>query len=348
MKTLTTFILLAAFCLPLLAQTTSSPRATATGGYIAAASDVYSIDWNMAATALGTTKIEVALGAIERSAFFDEETFGNFHLLLRPAARHAAAISRTGAYGIDHRAFPSRFSRPNREDRTPLDSGHHLFHEWGWGLGYAYQMKPQTALGLDVRQQIYSNTFTSNEFWSLSLSVAHRPKKWLSLGVAFRNLASYNYDKPETSLAYVAPNGETKTVGISLTSYQNIRVTPERRIEAGVALKPVKALLLTLDLFSNKDYATGVELRPSGWLALRMSASNKHDQILLRDRFYQDWRRFGLTWGMGINIKPVVLDFAFYKPLGNKDSISDSPSTGAIQILPTRNDLVMLAMTLAF
>lgn len=346
MKVLLSLFLLAACWFPAISQTTSSPRATATGGYIAAASDVYSIDWNMAATALGTAKIEAAFGIFERTVFFDGG-FDNFYLLLRPAARHAAAIFRTGAYGTDHLVFPRRLFTISRDERTPLDYGHTLFHEWGWGLGYAYQMRPQTALGLDVRQQVYSNTFTSNEFWSLSLSIAHRPRKWLSLGAAFRNLINYNYDKPEHSLTYLTPNGETKTAGISLTTYQNIRVTPERRLEAGVALKPVEELLLTLDLFSNFDYATGFEWQAAGWLALRMSVGNKHDQLLQRDRFYQERRVFGWAWGTGMKIKSLDLDFTYYKPYSEGDSIPDSPSTGMVSIIPRRDDQVMLALSLA-
>ncbi|MGH7495391.1 MAG: hypothetical protein ACREOO_23790 [bacterium] len=347
MKTRPSFILLAVSCLPLYAQTTSSPRATATGGYIAAATDVYSVEWNMAATALGTAKIEAAFGIIERTGFMCENSLDNYHLLLRLADRHAAAIFRTGAYGIDHHAFPRSFFT-NRGERTPLDNPHALFHEWGWGLGYAYQVRPQIAFGLDVRQHTYSNTFTSNEFWSLSLSFAHRPNDWLSLGAVFRNIANHNYDKPENSLRYGTRNGETRTIGISLPSYQTIRTSPERGMEAGIALKPVEELLLTFDYYSNKEYATGFEWRPSGWLALRMSASNKEDQLLQRDGFLFDSRVFGLAWGTGIKFKSVAVDFAYYKPYGNKDSVIDTPSTGEIWISPIRNDLVMLSFGLGF
>jgi hypothetical protein len=333
-KTLAIFILAAAFYLPALAQTFSSPRATATGGYLAAATNVYGVEWNMAASAFGAAEIETAFG-------ITEETFeGDYRLLLRPSTRHVAAIFHTGAHRVYHLAFQIPLPS-NRADRTPLHFGHELSHEMGWGFGYAYQKSAQTAFGLDVRQHAYSNSFTSNKFWSLNLSFAHRPKDWLSLGVAFRNVVSYNYDEPENSLTYIQ-NGETKTTGLSLTTHQSIHTSPNHRLEAGIAIQPVQKLLLTLDFFSNIDYAAGFEWRAAAWLALRMAASHKHDHL------FKERRVFGLAWGMGINYKFVTMDFAYYKPYGNGDAVIDAPATGKVQILPSNNDLLMVAIALVF
>jgi hypothetical protein len=340
MKTLATFTLLAAFCLPALAQTFSSPRATAIGGYLAAATDVYGIEWNMAASTFGAAKIETAFDVTEVTSESD------YRLLLRPSTRHVVAIFHTGAQRVYHLAFQTPLP-VNRADRTPLHFGHDLSHELGWGFGYAYQKSAQTAFGLDVRQHAYSNSFTSNKFWSLNLSFAHRPKDWLSLGAAFRNVVSYNYDKPENSLTYTL-NGETKTTGLSLTTHQATHTSPDRRLEAGVALQLAEELLLTLDLHSNMDFATGFEWRAARWLALRMAVSKKHDQLLKRDRFFRERRVFGLAWGTGINYKFVKVDFAYYKPYGNADGVIDTPATGQVQILPSKDNLLMLAFALAF
>jgi long-subunit fatty acid transport protein len=339
MKPLAILILLAAFCLPALAQILSSPRATATGGYLAA-TDVYSIEWNMAATALGAAKIEATFGITEQTSR------GDYRLLLRPSTRHVAAIFRTGAQRVDHLTFQTPLP-VNRTDRTPLHFGYDLSHEFGWGFGYAYQKNAQIAFGLDVRQHAYSNTFTSNKFWSLNLSFAHRPKDWLSLGVAFRNAVSYNYDKPENNLTYTL-YGETKTTSLSLTTHRAIHTSPDRRLETGIALKPAEELLLTLDFYSNMDYAAGFEWRAARWLALRMAASKKHDQLLKHDRFFRERRVLGLAWGMGISFKFVAMDFAYYKPYGNADAVIDTPATGQVQILPSKDDLLMLAFALAF
>lgn len=333
MKTPATFILLAAFCLPALAQIFSSPRATAAGGYLAAATDVYSAEWNMAASALGTAKIETAYS-------INNELLEDYRLLLRPLARHAVAIFHTGSYHVNHLAFQIPFPR-NRADRTPLHFGHELYHELGWGFGYAYQKNAQLAFGLDVRQHVYSNSFTSNKFWNLSLSFAHRLMEWLSLGAVFRNAIIYNYDEPENRLTYIQ-DGETKTTGMSLTTYQSIHTSPERRLEAGVALKPVQKLLMTLDLYSNTGFAAGFEWRPATWLAWRMAASRKSDQL------FREERVFGMALGVGITYKFVTVDFAGYIPRRIRHVISDQTSAGAFVIKPSKNDQLMLAVALAF
>lgn len=331
MKTPGAFTVLLILCLPLRAQNFSSPRATATGGYLAAATGVYGVEWNMAATALGTVKIETAFG-----------TEDDYRLLLRPLARHAAAIFHSGVR-IDHLAFQIPLPA-NRADRTPLHFGHDLFHEFGWGFGYAYQQNLQNAFGLEVRQHLYSNTFTSNKFWSLNLSFAHRPETWLSYGAAFRNVVSYNYDKPENSLTYIQ-DGQIKTTGLSLTTHRSIYTKPDRRLEAGIALKPTQKLLLTLDLYlyySSIGYAAGFEWRPAAWLALRMATSDKSDQLIREERVY------GLALGVGITYKLVAVDFAGYFPRRVGGVVFDETSAGAFQIEPSKENKLMLAVALAF
>jgi len=342
MKTPGAFTLLLILCLPLRAQNFSSPRATATGGYLAAATGVYGIEWNMAATALDVVKIETAFG------INNDQGYGDYRLLLRPCARHVAAIFHSGTR-IDHLAFQIPLPA-NRADRTPLHFGHDLFHEYGWGLGYAYQQNLQNAFGLDVRQHFYSNTFTSNKFWSLNLSFAHhpsfarRPKEWLSFGAAFRNVVSYNYDKPKNSLTYIQ-DGQIKTTGLSLTTHRSIYTKPDRRLEAGIALKPTQKLLLTLDLYlyySSIGYAAGFEWRPAAWLALRMATSDKSDQLVREERVY------GLALGVGITYKFVAVDFAGYFPRRVGGVVFDETSTGAFQIEPNKENKLLLAVALAF
>jgi hypothetical protein len=308
-------------------QEFTSARATALGSYVAVSDDVFGLDWNASGMAFSESRVQISLTNFSNSESI-LEAFRNYGLLAR-LGRHAFAIRKTP----DFLAFArfDKFPRPERvEDVISYDLLFGLAYEQDWALGYAFKFSNRLALGAEARRHKYSNNlFSSSRFWSFGFSATYVFNERFRVGVVSRNTFHDHYRKHRDRIIFQIPGNPDVTISpINFDALANVFTKPEWRLDFGAAAHPVNNLLLSLDVYSDGGFGTGLEWQVVKGLFLRQGISFKKDGLFKAEKIW------AITPGIGWRYGIANFDLTLYWNKHNRATAVDVNAIGEFQITP--------------
>lgn len=301
------------------------------GGYTAVSDDAFGLDWNLAGTTFQTPNLEVTFGSNDIRYNSDLQ---NLRVLLH-FGRHVIAVRHTPGNLQEH-SF-NVVPIPSPGSRAPLGIFHELYYQEDFSAGYAMRLFPNVAVGIDVRRNIFGNSFrSSSRFLSTTVNFFWRAAEKINLAVVARNVASYHYKK---HIQYIRDYTQDPPalLPVAFDEFTSVFTHPQFRLDLGAAYQPWPTLLTTFDLYSDGGYGVGFEWQAVKGVFIRQGMSHKSDLLFKKEKV------FGLAWGVGYKYHDLRLDVTYYFPYGHRNAVSEFTSFGEFSVDPRKNDKLMIS-----
>jgi hypothetical protein len=318
------------------AQEFTSPRATALGSYVAVSDDVFGLDWNASGMAFAESRVQISLTNFSASEHV-LESFNDYGLLVRFRHRHALALRKTPdfATAVGFQKFPVPESL---EDVISYDLLFFLLYEQDWAVGYAFKFSDRLAFGAEARRLKYGNNLrSSSRFWSFGFSAMYVLNDRLRIGVVSRNTLRHHYRKHIDRIIFQVPGEPDVTISpINFDDLENVITKPQWRLDLGVAARPARNLLLSVDAYTDGGFGAGLEWEPWKGFFLRQGISRKSDGLFDAQKIFSFVP--GIGWRYGI----AAFDLAVYLDKALRDPAHDVNEIGEFVITPADYNTVVL------
>lgn len=311
------------------AQDFTSPRATALNSYVAVSDDVFGLDWNVSGLAFSQATMEMSF--TKRN--FEGSSIRNFGLLFKFRHRHVFSIRKTPEF----QTFVSLNKTPiaeTPEEVTFYDLLSFTVSEQDWAFGYAFKLSPRLSVGSEARRYRFGTSllgfFSSSRYWSFGFGATYIFNNRLRIGLVSRNIF-FNHYKKNRDRIILQFEGEpdVRVLPLDLSKLPYVVTEPERRLDLGLAARPIEHLLFSFDFYSNRGVGAGLEWAVLKGLYLRQGFSHKKDGL------FQPENVSAWSSGAGLSYGTARFDVAFYWKRGDRDSIFESLPNGALEVRPT-------------